>query len=56
MNSYKFNSNARYHLVCAILNYFNINYLDIYKKIKSIDKDVITTKEGEKYQITFKKL
>jgi hypothetical protein len=56
MNSWKFNSQARYHLTCAIIKYFNISWLDIYKKIKSIDKDIITTKEGEEYQITLKKL
>jgi hypothetical protein len=58
MNSWKFNSSSQYFLKRAICNFFNIHYTQVYKKVKSIDgqSSVLTTKEGEKYLITLKKL
>jgi hypothetical protein len=52
MNSYKFNSTSNYILRYVISNFFKINHTEVYKKVKSIDNDIITTDNNKKYRIT----
>lgn len=56
MNSYKFNATANYRLRITVARYFNIPATEVYKKVRRMKEDIITTDTGEKYQLTLKKI
>ena len=56
MNSYKFNATANTRLRTAVANYFDIDENEVYKKVRRMKEDIITTDTGEKYQLTLKKI
>jgi hypothetical protein len=52
MNSYILNSMSGHLTRCAIVKKLNINHLDIYKTVKSIDNEgIVETKDGKKYEL-----
>ena len=56
MNSWKLNSTASHSLRVAIKRKFNIHFTEVYRKVKSIDDDIITADDGKKYQLTLKEI
>ena len=56
MNSWLLNSQAGHALRSTIANYFNISFEEIYKKVKSINNNIIETKDGKKYEVTLKEI
>ena len=55
MNSWKLNSMSNWLVRKAVSKFFNIHFTDVYKTVKSLEKDgIIVTKDGKKYELTLK--
>lgn len=56
MNAWLLNSIAGHALRYTITIYFNIPFNEIYRKVKSINNNIIETKDGKKYEVTLKEI
>ena len=56
MNAYKLNGISNFLFRRAVCKFLGISLSDIYKTVKTIEGEIIETKDGSKYELTLKKL
>ena len=56
MNSWKLNNLAGHAFRLAICNSLGLPFSLIYITVKSVEKDIITTKNGKKYKLVLEEI